>query len=848
MAVVVSVVAQENEDERWVASAGLRFEPVEGETVADLATSISEAYNFALLAGEPMLAQHADWGIQQNLADARLIFFATGATEDEAEENAERLRKSFLEIDPTVGIAIDVLLDEYEQEAAERQLQIDEVEPSLTPEEEATLRAIERVEAEISAIDSRLIALSVARAAVLTSEDAANLETEINNLEARLESLEAQRRELGPVPEATSTPEEALLLATLRRRMELLTSQYERLYLRQLGVSGDETPEAIISENTTVPPIQPVLAAALGLVGGLLIGIFTVMFLARTRGTVWLAADVGVPVLGEVPARQGTGNLAEPWYDSAEPGPRKTAIQAMRSAVEAQIPAEGATIAITRYEADTLSTQTLAADLAASMASAGTKVLVIDADFASRTGAGAVKVGGTTLADVLKLSPSSPLYGREIQQAAEDAYNIRDGLAVIPSGPPPSSPGDALAGRQFRSLLAACQSRYDTVIVVVDAIETPEAQVAMQRVGSALLAITPGEPTIAELDGLIDEARRLRISVLGAVFVGRDRFHSRRSRRSGGPSRASAVRVESSETTVQASPISRLQNYPIPDERRSSAIEHSALRGLVDGVGGSAADNGVGLGVELTTAIDSAAPETAYAAVAEYLVSRTEDMLTAKYGFGGFTEDLIHEVSELGFMTLKPMRGCTTVGEWIKREIGEEVDSATGAQVVDQIEAVISAGVGEPMTMDRWLNSQFFRRHAIRRQGEPEVWHLSSPERTVSILVTASRLSPDRLEILMREVGSRALDEIHRRIDSAEGIGDTGLIGQLKSELRDVEAFQHALERLLDGVEDSKGKSSGGWLPDWSKGMRANLAAIQEVGLLPYPLLDEDIDPVVAVS
>ena len=64
----------------------------------------------------------------------------------------------------------------------------------------------------------------------------------------------------------------------------------------------------------------------------------------------WLHEDVDITVLGDVPARRIKSETAETWYDGSEPGPRKAAIQALRSAVEAQVPPDGATIALRSEE------------------------------------------------------------------------------------------------------------------------------------------------------------------------------------------------------------------------------------------------------------------------------------------------------------------------------------------------------------------------------------------------------------------------------------------------------------------------------------------------------------------
>jgi len=491
---------------------------------------------------------------------------------------------AFFDTDPTILASVDDLLVALESEADLVQAQIDALGPISTPEQLELSRQLAQIDNQIDAINARLVGLVVIEASATPDERKA-IASERSFLNQQLATLDAEKASLGDVPTPVLTVQDALLLATLQRRMELITSRYKGLYLRKLGVTGFGTVEPIVFADRTPEPGDPVVNAAMGLFGGLLIAVFVVVSLTRTRGTVWLPEDVAIPVLGEVSARKVIYNAAETWYDTAEHGPRKTAIQALRSAVEAQIPAEGATIAFTGHGVPAEGVQALAADLAVSMASAGSSVLLVDANFGAQSAMGEYKVGGASLSHVLDLDPDTPGFNSTVRQALEDAYLVRPGLCVVPSGPAPTSPGDALAGRQFRSLVGTAQEMYEVVIVVVDDIQTPSAQVAMQRLGYSILVITPGATTMPAINGLLSDVERLKISMLGAVFLGRhDRFVS-----FGRTPKMHEVRTpdegQTEDTPQPQSPISRLRNYPIPDERRSAIVSQRSLSRLADEVG-----------------------------------------------------------------------------------------------------------------------------------------------------------------------------------------------------------------------------------------------------------------------
>ena len=59
-ALAFTVVANSNQEERWEAQASLRFEPVEGEGLADLADDLSEAEAIARIAADELLIDEPD--------------------------------------------------------------------------------------------------------------------------------------------------------------------------------------------------------------------------------------------------------------------------------------------------------------------------------------------------------------------------------------------------------------------------------------------------------------------------------------------------------------------------------------------------------------------------------------------------------------------------------------------------------------------------------------------------------------------------------------------------------------------------------------------------------------------
>ncbi len=836
-----------------IATAAIRFEPDEGQTIADLAPEIEAARGFAIIAAEEQILADPDIVIEADLGGGRLVFTTQAPSQAEAARKAAELVDAFNQIDPTLGGQVDDEMESLRLEAASIADQLQALEDQLSQPDPQDVLLAERLDSQINGINQRLGELDILEAGA-DAETRAAIILERANLNNLLAETLAEREALGDVEPAQLSPGDLLLQQTLQNRLTSIASEFERLYLRQQGVEGIGVLEPTTFSDLNSAPANAWVNAAVGFLGGVLIAVFALMFLARTRRTVLLPEDVAVPVLGSIPSREVGFSLPDRWYDEAEGGPRKTAIQALRSSVEALVPMSGETIAISRHAAPGRDVQGLAVDLASSLATAGTSVLVIDADWHVQSQIGASRVGGETLASVLALDPAAPEYPARVDHAAESAHLIRNGLSVLPSGTPPASAADALAGRQFRALLSAAQDRYDVVIVVVDAIESPAAQVAMQRVNHALVVVTPGSTTMPDLNGHLEDLHRLRVSVLGAVFLSKhDRVQSFfRSRSAGKSTESSSVaeapsaappkkpkssrRKKEEEGPPPPSPISRLQNYPIPDERRTGLLPQNTLRDLADEISpmDMVVDEG-SLGDELLAVLSTSANPQAYPAVAEYLVARIEDMVTAQHGLGDLSPELVDQVAEDGFVSLRALRGHRTAGSWLRQEIEREAGEFTADNIISQMERILGGGIDEEVSIDEWLIKEFFKRHLAKTEGQPSIWHLTGPGQAVDILVPARRLNSERLSDILRNVVSNGRDEMVRFRHSAMAHGDHEQAGLFDTRIAEFDRFESALQSVATG---KYGKTEA-WEPDWTKGTRSNLAVFQDAGLIPFPVLSQ---------
>lgn len=843
-AILFLTVAAPSGDSSYEATATLRLEPAEGQSIPDLAETLRTARDFAVIAAEDQLNADPTAQITVDLAEAKLIFTSRGATESEAGRRAQDLLESYLAVDPEISGSVDDELLVLEQQAIQLDEQIAELQPLLTPQEQILADERTQVDLLIESVSTRLRELVLSEAQALTSEEQQNFAQQRQNLEVTLQELRDRRAALGPAPVAELTASEELLLLSLEARREQLNSEYQRLYLRKLGVTSQGTVEGITIQDFAADPLDPVLVAALGLFGGTAVAAVGLMMVARTRRIVWMPSDIDIPVLGQIPARPVDARGNESWYYEAEPGPRKTAIQALRSAVQAQAHTSGLTVALTGHNISSEDVNALTADLAGSMASAGDSVLLIDANFDSRSALGVYRADGYSLSEILRLHPESPDFSAYIDVAVEQAHVVRPGLAVIPSGPPPGSPADALAGRQFRSLINAAEAQYDVTILVVDDFGTPSSKVAVQRLRHAIIVTSPGSTTETEMNGLLDEAHNLRISVLGAVLVRRRTWLSRLFE--GSESEPVADQKDRKAPAPVTSPITRLQS--IPDAGHSGAVRHSPLGDFATSFGLSEQERDHNLGVELLAALHGTTEERSYEAVAEYVVSRAEDMVTARPGYGNLNEHLIDDVVRSGFLSLRPIKNYRTVGSWLTEEIEREVESDSGAEVVTEFERLLSEDQPD-VGVDQWLEREFFERHLARFDGEPEVWHLVSPAGTVSLLLPARRVSGEMLDNAATEIGG--IDALERKRKAAVAEGDQEMAAEIELQIDDVREFEKRLYKVIgrDSSDGPRRSRDHAWHPDWSEGIRANLAPFQRHGLLPFDVLtDEEMASLLATA
>lgn len=290
-------------------------------------------------------------------------------------------------------------------------------------------------------------------------------------------------------------------------------------YIEALEVREDqEAPPVKISvTNPAVAPASPVSPRAatnllLGLVVGLALGIglASVRELLDTalRSEDEISGVAGRPILGRVPLDRSASRT--PLADPTKPSARAEAFRVLRTnlqyfnidsparlfLVTSSVPSEGKSIT--------------SANLAASMAQTGLRVLLIDCDLRRPRSVEMLGlVGGVGLTDVL--------VGRA--EAADVIQRLgQSGIDVLGSGPSPPNPSELLAAPAMERLLGSLASDYD--IIVLDApplLPVTDAAVLARVADGALIVVRYGKTTRDQLAAAVAAVNAVGAGLLGVV-------------------------------------------------------------------------------------------------------------------------------------------------------------------------------------------------------------------------------------------------------------------------------------------------------------------------------------------
>ena len=343
---------------------------------------------------------------------------------------------------------------------------------------------------------------------------AANRDGSRHNLEAALrevtDRMASLRLTLATTPAGAEAASETLIEEAAPYQAELA----EVAAIAPHAAGSVVSPAVLPSSRSGAGPIGGAAGGGLlGLLAGVALTHLRTKTNRRIRGRTDLEAELGVPVLGEVPRTRRGGQPETALVTLAIPdGPASEAYRGVRARIMAMADRWGLKTLMVASPTPGVSGTAIAANLAVSMASAGKRVALVSADL--RSPAMHHYFGMTN-----ERGLSNVLLG---ELAPGDAVHAPPGLEmlqVLPAGPLVAEPTDLLASGPMQVVLDGRAEVADFVVVEAPpALEASEALTLAPMVDGIVVVADAQHATRQELAELRHQLRLVGGNVVGAVL------------------------------------------------------------------------------------------------------------------------------------------------------------------------------------------------------------------------------------------------------------------------------------------------------------------------------------------
>lgn len=224
-------------------------------------------------------------------------------------------------------------------------------------------------------------------------------------------------------------------------------------------------------------------------------------------------------------------------------------------------------------------------------------------------------------------------------------------------------------------------------------------------------------------------------------------------------------------------------------------------------------------------------------------------------------------ISVDNIMPLTNYTGEKTLLEYIRPCLDYDFGPELGSKVEQEASMVLGWqksnqwGKQIPMSLARWFEREFFKRHVSQFKHRPIAWHLTSPKGAFQAFVYYHKFDKDRLKLLRSRYVSETLKELRRQLGEAQNQAALdrkalNRVAELEEKIADVEEFDRRLGLLQEGRQreariwvpwKSPAEQPVGWDPDINDGVRVNIAPVQRLGLLAAQVLSKkDLDSLLA--
>ncbi len=309
---------------------------------------------------------------------------------------------------------------------------------------------------------------------------------------------------------------------------------------------------------------RPALYLVFGVVLGLLIGFGVAVVRnaldTRVKSRRQLETTLGVPVLGTISRDRKVRSSPLRIYGASHT-PLAEEFRQLRTNVQVYaLDRQRKSILVTSATAGEGRTTTVC-NLGLTMAKAGARVVVVDADLRSPSIARYLGVPGTPgLTDVLEV-------GLPVEAAVRPVGQMLDAL---PSGLCPPNPSELLGSQQMADLLATLRERYDVVLIDTSPLlPVTDAAVLAQRVDAVLVVTREGRTDVQDVQAAREALGVASGKVLGSVLtVVRDTGGRRRRRLGGAASRKWWPSAQGSPIGIAHEPPDVTTTMPVPAARQ----------------------------------------------------------------------------------------------------------------------------------------------------------------------------------------------------------------------------------------------------------------------------------------
>ncbi|MDQ2695648.1 MAG: polysaccharide biosynthesis tyrosine autokinase [Pseudomonadota bacterium] len=407
-------------------------------------------------------------------------------------------------------------------EAALNAYRLEQGSVDLTKETQVVLEKIVQLEAE-------LIKLKQSREELIRQFTPAH--PRMKALDAQMARISAELAELNQqVKNLPDTQQEVLRLS---RDVQVNTELYTSLLnsAQELRVAKAGTLGNVRIVDYAVPPHEPVkprpaLVLAVTLVLGLFLGVIAAFIRRSLRSGVddpdLVEKHLGLPVYATIPHSRQQHKLARRLRSKnaqhsvlAEIDPDDMAVESLRSLRTtlhfALLEAKNNIIMITGPSPG-VGKSFVSANLGAVLASAGKRVLLIDADL--RKGYLNQYLGLTDRNEGL----SDLISGTAAMEAAVHATDIA-GLDIIPTGSIPPNPSELLLHERFTACLNYLAKTYDHVLIdSPPVLAVTDAAIIGRQAGAALLVVKAGFHPLREIEQSVKRLRQAGVNLRGLLF------------------------------------------------------------------------------------------------------------------------------------------------------------------------------------------------------------------------------------------------------------------------------------------------------------------------------------------